>query len=174
MTRLKCLPIHFNEGIKLNELTIKMENNVLYIFRITRIQQTCSTECTEWAQQKEGATTCMILLKWKLSLISMHLNCLLNFTKASWMMIRKSLPKYVWKCRRQDLELCHCYTISLSFATRYNSKGSVYKKHQCIPGFNLSLHYRKFLFLIVTRTAPFASYLDSEWKCKIDIDTTDI
>ena len=29
------------------------------------------------------ATTCMILLKWKLSLISMHLNCLLNFTKAS-------------------------------------------------------------------------------------------
>lgn len=42
------------------------------------------------------------------------------------------------------------------------------------PDFKLSSHHWKFIFYIVTRTAPFASYLDSEWKCKIGIDTTDI
>ena len=42
------------------------------------------------------------------------------------------------------------------------------------PCFYLSAHYQKFIILIVNRTAPLASYLDSEWRCKIGIDTTDI
>ena len=53
-------------------------------------------------------------------------------------------------------------------------RGLFTRNANAFPGFNLSLHYRKFLFLILTRTAPFASYLDSERKCKIGIDTTDI
>ena len=122
----------------------------------------------------------MILLKWKLSLISMHLDCLLNFTKASWMMIRKNLPKNIWKCRRQ--ELCHCYTISVAWQPGicFNSvyvlisRGLFTRNTNAFPDFNLSSHHWKFIFYIVTRTAPFASYLDSEWKCKIGIDTTDI
>ena len=41
-------------------------------------------------------------------------------------------------------------------------RGLFTRNTNAFPGFNLSLHNWKFIFYIVTRTAPFASYLDSE------------
>ena len=126
---------HFNEGIKLNELTIKTEMFCTFLGE-PEFKNMFNSFIEQWMSTTErGANTCMIMLIWKISLISMHLDCLLNFTKASWMMIRKNLPKIIWKCRRQ--ELCHCYTISVAWQPGicFNSKGSVYKKHQCFSRF---------------------------------------
>jgi len=135
MTRLKCFPFQWRHQVKWTDYK---NGNVLHIFRRTRIQKHVQQFhiIEHWMSTTErGSNTCMILLKWKLSLISMHLDCLLNFTTASWMMIRKNLPKNIWKCRRQ--ELCHCYTISVAWQPGicFNSKGSVYKKHQCFSRF---------------------------------------
>ena len=74
---------------------------------------------------RKGANTCMILLKWKLSLISMHLNSFLDFTKASRMMIRKSLPKNVWKCDKSCVIVTQSQFL-LQPGVCFNSKGFVF------------------------------------------------
>ena len=176
MTRLNCLPISMKASIKLNELTIEVEMFCTFLgepeFRKSFLERWMSTT-------ERGAKTCMILLKWNLPLISMHLDCLLDFTKASWMLIRKSLPKKCMEMKKtRVVSLLHILTTRYMFYFQ-----GVCFCHYCLihtrnnnafSGFNLSSHYWKFIFLIVTRTAPFASYLDSEWKCKTGIDTPDI
>ena len=91
---------------------------------------------------ERGANTCIILLKWKLSLISMHLDYLLNFTKSCVIVTQSQL---------------HGNQVYVLIP-----RGLFTRNTNAFPDFNLSSHHWKFIFYIVTRTAPFASYLDSE------------
>ena len=75
------------------------------------------------------------------------------------MMIWKNLPKNIWKTRlvivtQSQLHGNQVYVLI--------PRGLFTRNTNAFPGFNLASHNWKFIFYIVTRTAPFASYLDSE------------
>ena len=100
----------------------------------------------------------MIQLKWKLSVISMLLDCLDNSTKALQMMKRRSPPKSTWKFKRQ--ELCQCYTIPDSFAIRY--KSHIYVLFVPMENSNAVVIFSCFnLFLHWKRSTP---HLVEEWN----------
>ena len=102
---------------------------------------------------ERGANTCMILLKWKLSLISIAqlYKSILNDDK------EKPCKKHMEIQKTRVVSLLHSNQVYILIP-----RGLFTRNTNAFPGFNLPLHHWKFIFYIVTRTAQFASYLDSD------------